>query len=173
MRRSFLVRVAIVSLLGFALLAILAKVVVERGRRPHASAPASEPSPRAESNLPSETPSVASVARVPALPPRLIPPPRPDLSVAARPSPPAAVPPETALPAAAAEEIMEELGTVQREITRLQFQIVMLESKAQMEEAQGHRTTLGDLEKRAAMLREKAGLPPAGTNPAYGPIVPR
>jgi type IV secretory pathway VirB10-like protein len=171
MRRSFLLRFVVLALVGFGLLAVIARVVVERGKRTQASA--SEAPPGAEATEVPDRPSVGAETHVPQPPARSVPQPRADPSSAAKPSKPAPEPPMPTPQPPSVDEVMEELGTVHREIARLQFEIVMLESKGRAEEAQAQRATLGDLEKRAATLREKAGLPSRETNPAHGPVVPR
>lgn len=61
-------------------------------------------------------------------------------------------------PELAEDKLSTELIAVQTEIARAQFQIRMLESKGQNQEASERKSSLQGLKERAAALREQAGL---------------
>lgn len=61
-------------------------------------------------------------------------------------------------PELAEDKLSTELIAVQTEIARTQFQIKMLESKGQNQEASERKSSLQGLQERAAALREQLGL---------------
>jgi hypothetical protein len=73
-------------------------------------------------------------------------------------------------PELAEDKLSTELIAVQTEIARAQFQIRMLESKGQNQEASERKSSLQGLQERAAALREQVGL--NSQEPRIGPDQP-